>query len=157
MITTVSTGIVTLSSDVRAIHSMSLMRTWPVWARLLIFWITTAFFPRRPSTFVFSVSFLISFRAAGLVKNSSTSETQKNRRSCGTIPIPMPAAIAATSAPPANQMVVSAVVSPFNNQKHSQDSQPDNWFHKTPPFKISDCQNLPYVIRYTSADRFQIS
>ncbi len=124
---------------------MSLMRTWPVWARLLIFWITTAFFPRRPSTFVFLCVFSHKLQSCRSCKKTAAPvkhRKQKKLRHDSHSNAGCNSGSKCASCKPDRSKCRGK---PFNNQKHSQDSQPDNWFHKTP---LSDKRLSKSAIRH---------
>jgi hypothetical protein len=69
-----------------------------------------AFFPTRSSTFVFTVFRLTCLITNGLVKNKSAQDTRKNTASWPFFPTSISDSAIAASAPPANQMVVRAMV-----------------------------------------------
>ena len=110
MTTWVPTGIVTASSADLAVHSWPSMTAAPDGSLLSIFLITFAFLPISPSTFVFTVSRLTNRIASGLVKRRRTNDTIRNTTSCVCTENSSTAAKNANTAPPANQIVVSAMV-----------------------------------------------
>ena len=72
--------------------------------------VTRASLPIRLSTFVLTVEVLIYRTASGRVRNSNMKEITTNTSSWTGTGAPKRAATKASAAPPANQMVVRAVV-----------------------------------------------
>ena len=108
--TRVSLGIISLSFSALAVQSCPPTRAYPIESLLLISTMTLAVCPIRLSTLVFSPPTLRNFVRNGLVKISSTIDTTKNATICAHTGNSTRAITNATSAPPANHIVVRLVV-----------------------------------------------